>query len=501
MQINTATAFPNVQDRSFWRSAPAPAPAPAPQPAESGGVQGGDQAVRAASSAMATAAVTAPAAASVATPAPAPEAPAAPPAPPPADLSKPPLGFPDLAYTSDPNAALVPPTEDTLPYVRGGIGTPPEVGQLAQAGGANFLNPQWQAMVADHAARNGGLGNEQDGFLAFSKHGFVRFYNENLTPEQNRRLAEISLQTGWPIEKMPSRAEEGGEHIDRWANKFLDRFDREFAAFQADPLNHKMSVKDGRRQFVLDFNEKAQAFVSYDYKKRGGFAGFVEKNMKWIGPVLNGLAMVGGPITAGIATAVRAGLNYVVTGTLKVRDLVAAGVAYFLPGGAQTVGQAVRQGVAQVAGSLIDNDGKLTAGIVMDGLAPYLGVKGYQDVVKAGSALANAIDTGKIDPGQMLGLVTDVFGDDIAALFKDSPAAVLSGIAKTVDQGLLSPEQAGSFLGRLIDTIRDDKVLRNVLKTGLKAAFDAVRGKDVQASQITAALTAFVADRLGLDEV
>lgn len=481
MQVSSTSAYTNVQHRVDIQAPPSPQPA-GPVPSEP---QAGNPA----------AASTLPPAQSMASP-----AAVVPPAPP-ADLSKSPIGFPNLDYTSDPTAPLVPNNEDTPAYVRGGIGTPPEVGQLAEAGGANFLNPTWQAMVADHAARNGGLGNEQDGFLAFSQQGFVRFYNDNLTPEQNRRLAEISLQTGWPIEKMPSRADDGGEEIHEWADEFIGRFDREFAAFQADPMNHKMSVKDGRKRFVLDFNEEAQAFVSYNYKKSGGLRGFVQKHMKWIAPVLNGLAMVGGPITAGIATAARAVVNFIATGSLKVRDLVAAGVSYFLPQGAQTLGQAVRQGVAQAAGSLIDNDGKLTAGIVMDGLNPTLGFEGWSDVAKAGNALAQAIDTGKFDPQKLLGVVTEVFGDDIAAMFKDSPLAVLGGIAKTVDNGTMKPEEAGSFFGRLIDTIRDDKVLRNVLKTGLKAAVNAAQGKEIRADQILEALTALAADRLGLREL
>jgi len=418
----------------------------------------------------------------------------------PANLSQPPFGFPNLAYTSDPTAALVPNGPDTPAYVHGGIGTPPEVGQLMQAGGANFLNPQWQAMVADHAARNGGLGNEKDGFLAVGKDGFVRFYNENLSPEQNRRMAEISLQTGWPIDKMPSRADEAGENIDRWANKFLERFDREFAAFQADPMGHKMTVRDGKKRFVLDFNEQAQAFVSYNYKKSGGLRGFVQDNFKYIAPVLNVLTAVGGPITAGIAFAARAAVSYIATGALKVRDVVAAGVNFFLPNGASTLTQAAVQGGAQFAGSVIDNGGKITAGSLLDGLKPALGFAGYEDLVKAGGVLAKAIDTGKFDAGKLLGIAAETFGPEIGELLKDSPLDFFGGLAKAVDQGAVGGKEAESFFGRLIDTVRDDKALRELLKAGGKAAFDAVRGKKVKAEDVFAALADYVATTLRGDD-
>jgi hypothetical protein len=418
----------------------------------------------------------------------------------PANLSQPPFGFPNLAYTSDPTAALVPNGPETPAYVHGGIGTPPEVGQLMEAGGANFLNPQWQAMVADHAARNGGLGNEQDGFLAVGKDGFVRFYNENLSPEQNRRLAEISLQTGWPIDKMPSRADEAGENIDRWANKFLERFDREFAAFQADPMGHKMTVRDGKKRFVLDFNEEAQAFVSYNYKKSGGLRGFVQDNLKYIAPVLNVLTAVGGPITAGIAFAARAAVSYIATGALKVRDVVAAGVNFLLPNGASTLTQAAAQGGAQFVGDVIDNGGKITANSVLDGLAPALGVSGYKDLVKAGGVLANAIDTGKFDTGQLLGIAAQTFGPEIANLLKDSPLDFFSGLSKAVDQGAVGNKEAESFLGRLIDTVKGDRALQGLLRAGGKAIFDAVRGKKVSAEDAFKALAEYVATSLRGDE-
>lgn len=418
----------------------------------------------------------------------------------PANLSQPPFGFPNLAYTSDPTAALVPNGPETPAYVHGGIGTPPEVGQLMEAGGANFLNPQWQAMVADHAARNGGLGNEQDGFLAVGKDGFVRFYNENLSPEQNRRLAEISLQTGWPIDKMPSRADEAGENIDRWANKFLERFDREFAAFQADPMGHKMTVRDGKKRFVLDFNEEAQAFVSYNYKKSGGLRGFVQDNLKYIAPVLNVLTAVGGPITAGIAFAARAAVSYIATGALKVRDVVAAGVNFLLPNGASTLTQAAAQGGAQFVGDVIDNGGKITANSVLDGLAPALGVSGYKDLVKAGGVLAKAIDTGKFDTGQLLGIAAQTFGPEIANLLKDSPLDFFSGLSKAVDQGAVGNKEAESFLGRLIDTVKGDKALQGLLKAGGKAIFDAVRGKKVSAEDAFKALAEYVATSLRGDD-
>ena len=417
----------------------------------------------------------------------------------PADLSTAPVGLDGLAYTSNPAAPLVPRNAETPDYILGGIGTPPEVGQLAEGGGANFLNPNWQAMVRDHAARNGGLGNETDGFLAFSQNGFVRFYNPNLSPEQNRRLAAISLQTGWPLEKMPSRANEGGENIDRWVNTFVERFDRGFAEFQQDPMKNQLEVKDGHKRFVLAFNEQANGFVSYNYKKHGGFRGFVEKNFKIIAPILDGIALVGGPIVGGIAMAVRAGVNYAVTGSLKVRDLVMAGIRAFLPA-APTVNQALGAGAGLAAADLVDNGGKLTAGVLLDGISPYLDVKGYAQLKEAAGVLAGVIDTGKLDPSKLLGLVKNQFGDELAGLFKESPLGFLGEVAKGMDGGKVSPDQAESFFGQILDTIGKDKQLRAVLQSGLRAAFDAVRGKKVGAADILKSLTAYIGELVGIKD-
>lgn len=92
---------------------------------------------------------------------------------------------------------------------------------------------------------------------------------------------------GAPIEKMPSRSEESSAErpkIDKWVNEFIGRFDKELSDFRLDPKNG-MNVKEGRTRYVMEVNEQAGRVVSYNYKKAGGLRGFMQKAMKFLGPV------------------------------------------------------------------------------------------------------------------------------------------------------------------------------------------------------------------------
>jgi hypothetical protein len=194
-------------------------------------------------------------------------------------------GFENSTYNSTPinEAPLLFNSEKE--YIVASLGTPPEVAQLHQAGIANVLNPEWQAFVQDAITRNGGLGNSEDGFLAFSEdYGFVRLRNPNLTPEQNRELAAMSLELGMPVEKLPSRTSESSAtdpKTNNWVDGFIAKHHEQLEKFLADP-SQGYKVKDGKRRYQMDFDEKSGRAVSYYYKKASGLRGFVQKNLKGI---------------------------------------------------------------------------------------------------------------------------------------------------------------------------------------------------------------------------
>ena len=103
--------------------------------------------------------------------------------------------FSGYPYTSAKNASLI--SGETLVnprnYILGAIIIDPKVNELAgelfKANANNFSVNEWRAVVEQAILSNGGLGNSEDGFLAWSKDGhFVRLRNTNITPEQNQSL-------------------------------------------------------------------------------------------------------------------------------------------------------------------------------------------------------------------------------------------------------------------------------------------------------------------------
>lgn len=201
-------------------------------------------------------------------------------------------GFENLQYTSAPaSSPQIMPAPADKPYIVGGIGTGPEAGQIKKFGLANVFTTEWRALVEDAAARNGGLGNADEGFLAWSDLGFVRLKNTNLSAEQNRKLAEISLLTGNSIDKLPSSVDESGEKITAWADKIIGRFDEAFTGFLANPADG-FKVKDGHRRYEMKVDPQTKLVMSYSYKKHGGFAGFLENNMPSISKFLKGVSLV-----------------------------------------------------------------------------------------------------------------------------------------------------------------------------------------------------------------
>ncbi len=292
-------------------------------------------------------------------------------------------------------------------YIKAYVPTAEVAGQLKEGGVANVFNPEWQQQVADAVERNGGLGNAEDGYLAWTKMGFVRYKNENLTDEQNRRMAEITLQTGFHMEDTPGRSEESvtKENVDNWVNTFIERHDKELADFMANPEDG-YSVQDGsKRHFKLEFNQDAGRVVSYNFRKSGGLRGWVQKNMKYIGPVLDVVSVVGHAIP-GVGTAVALGAaalktasSWIATGKLKASQAISA-VAGFIPGGS-TIGT-IASKAAGFAANVIET-GKVTAKSVVDLVSGFFGTTIPSGIKQLGSYAAHAIDTGKLKAKDLIG--------------------------------------------------------------------------------------------------
>jgi len=163
--------------------------------------------------------------------------------------------FPGLSYgafSADRAVLLGPPNQEEAKkkYIGAYVPTTEAAGQLQLSGLANIFTQSWQEQVAQAATNNGGLGDVDTGYLAWSNNGFVRLKNSNLTDEQNRKIAEISLITGNAVENLPSRSTEPvtQENINRWVDTFIERHDTAMSEFLNNPANG-YSVKDGSKRY------------------------------------------------------------------------------------------------------------------------------------------------------------------------------------------------------------------------------------------------------------
>lgn len=421
----------------------------------------------------------------------------------------PPMGFEGLAYTSVPKGQIALIESDEQPhYVAGAVGTPPEVGELDDAGAANFLNPAWQEQVRIAVERNGGLGNAQDGYLAFSKmHGFVRLKHVGLSAEQNRRFAAMSLQTGWSVETLPTRTGDNGfekPETFAWADEFLGRYDAEMADFIQDPMKNGIAVSSGKRKYHLEFNEKAQGFVSYEYKKHGGIKGFVQKHMKYIGPVLDVVSVVGHMIP-GVGTAIalgaramRTAVNWIATGALKARDVVATVASYFMPAGlkAATPTQIAAYGAANVAAEAIDT-GKVRPSTLASAFTPLIeglpgGVVADHAVRQGLTVLASGIENGKVSARDVYGALAPLVFD----LPKGEARDQLAALANQIAGGTLTAEQAQAAVRPLVDSVTGDPTADRLLYGSLGVLAEAIDTGRVDPRSVLAAAAPFVEDRL-----
>jgi hypothetical protein len=236
-----------------------------------------------------------------------------------------PFGIPGMAYGSGKAGEvelLTAPDEEYAQkkFIAGYIPTSAKAGELKAAGVANMFSPDWLAEVQDAVKRNGGLGSDEEGYLAWSNVGFVRLKNENLTPEQNKKLAEMSLVTGTPIENTPAQTQDSSsaQNVNDWVNTFISRHDNELAAFIQNPADG-YSVSDGRKKYHMEFNQEAGAVVSYQFKKSGGIRGFVQKHMKYIKPILDTVGKIAGRLP---------GWGQIVAIGAKALDAITTTIAY-----------------------------------------------------------------------------------------------------------------------------------------------------------------------------
>lgn len=398
-------------------------------------------------------------------------------------------------------------------YVAAIIPTPPVAMEMDQAGIANTLNPEWQAMVAEAARRNGGLGDSEDGFLAFSsEHGFVRLRNPGLTPEQNRRLAEMSLTMGVSVDVLPSRTAESSTstpHVNHWVNEIIGRFDTEVADFMVDPQRNGISVSDGRRKLHLEFNEKAGRFVSYDFKRSGGFRGVAQRHLGDIAPVLDALAIAVNVIpgigqAASIAIAagsqtLKAGLTYAVTGDISAQQIASIVTSAIPGGGALSATQAAAlRGVVTATGQYVDT-GDFDAGALVRSMAPavFKGIDGLDKLdASSQSALIGVLSAaadGKFDAKDALKLARLI---DKELGFTDKIKDEANDLFDSIFGDLGEPS---SIAGSLMMKETGEFDVQDVIGSAGRILWSAISEGDVRAKDIVGAIGGYLSERVSED--
>ncbi|MDD2943450.1 MAG: hypothetical protein PHC51_10865 [bacterium] len=154
---------------------------------------------------------------------------------------------------------------------------------LVESGHGNIFSQAWKDEIAQAASGPRGLGNASDGYLAWSEEGFTYFNNPNLTVEQNKKLAEVSLVTGVAIEKTPARSEQSSAipEINKWVNDFIQGHEKAIRRFIDNPLEGYV-VRDGQKKIEMNISSETGRVTSSFSRKRGGLAGLVERNTQSI---------------------------------------------------------------------------------------------------------------------------------------------------------------------------------------------------------------------------
>lgn len=404
-------------------------------------------------------------------------------------------GFEGLAYGSTPP---IPEVLDTAAsdkiYIVGALKMSPEVRKIAEAGIGNMFSPEWQQAVKAAADLNGGMGDSEQGFLAYSsEHGFVRLRHPGLTPEQNRKLAAISLQTGWPIERLPCRKGEdcppgGDPKMDEWVNEFIGKYEKELTAFIESKGQDPIEVKDGsRNRYKLEFNEEAGRVVSYQFRKAGGAMGWAQKNMSWLKPVLDvasvAAAMLGQPeICAGIR-ALEVGAMATANGKFSGSTLAGLASAAVPISGLSLMQQGLAAGLANAAGDVIDH-GRIGPNSIAGLVTPFIpGLTGDNTLDEI---LVGATRTlGHAAADQRLGFA-DFIGMVGPALLGANPTP--ESIARNLQSGRLPMDQFGGLLKDFIRRFVDDPNEMQVIRNGLQVLAHAIDSKRIDPARALAAL-------------
>lgn len=213
-------------------------------------------------------------------------------------------------------------------FSKGGIPTPPEAGELQSHGMGNILNPLWCQQIEMAKKRNGGFGSDAEGYLAWGQGGFFRFKNDTISPDLCRRYAQISIESGIPIEKLKI-TNKYNEHDQAGKIEFADKFETRFQAFLQDP-SQGFSVKAGRERYKAYVDPKSGASVLYTYKAKGGFGKILGNIGKFIKPIATVLSYV-------------PGFNYI---GMALKAIVAAG-GYFDAKGKQAEVKGLLSAVGQ----------------------------------------------------------------------------------------------------------------------------------------------------------
>lgn len=413
----------------------------------------------------------------------------------------------------------------------------PELLEFAKSGIGNAFNDEWRQVVAAYASKNGGLGDSQNGYLAFSReHGFVRFLNPRLTPEQNRRLAEMSLVLTAPIEKTPARLSGKDSALNdddnnRWANEFIGRYDKEVADFMADPTNG-ISVKDGRTRYKAEIDKESGRVVSYHMKKASRLQSFMQRAVKNLGPVADVasaiMTFVAPPVAFAIQ-AVKTAASAIATGGKMIWSQVAGLVSSFLPTIGSWVGTsltglqtAVGRGLLAIGGEYADT-GKVSGSTLANAATGVIaqGVPG-SDQFRRGleqglRTVGRAIESGHFTVNDALGLagaidkmVTDgtpAAGDvrtDRAAEARDGllgtvtrelglgkdtmeiMGSLAKGVLSYVQSGRLPAEAVVPLLSGLLPLVSSDPEDQQMIHETVKALARGLDGKKIDADRLAA---------------
>lgn len=178
-------------------------------------------------------------------------------------------------------------------YLTSNIPTPMLAEELRKIGGNNFFNQEWQKLVSEMIEKNGGAGNAEKGYVAWSKHGgFITFKNPTIPDELNKKYAEISLLSGIPIEDLKINNQYSEKHYAGKA-EFAEKFMTSFQNFIQNP-QAGFAVDGGGVMYRITQHQESGLPYFFKHKKQSWLGKTFGKMMKWLEPVLSVLNFVPG---------------------------------------------------------------------------------------------------------------------------------------------------------------------------------------------------------------